>query len=103
MHNMTTFATLTGFSIASKFPPDARVSYAALSESTGINESTLKSLIRNAMTMHIFEEPEKGIIGHTCISKLIADPNVHNWLAFGCEEAWPAATKVLLPSYLTLR
>lgn len=46
------------------------------------------------MTMHVFQEPKRGMVSHTRASKLFADPVMNDWLQIGTEEMWPAATKV---------
>ena len=83
------------FKIAEKFPQDRdQVSYAELSQSTGLQESQLRRLLRQAMTKRIFQEPTKDYVAHTAASKMLTKPYVHDWIGWSCEEAWPAATKV---------
>jgi len=94
-NNMAILQAIARFSIAKKLPVGEKVSFASLSKTTGIKEATLKRLLRHAITMRIFEEPEKGLVGHTNLSKLLAEPVTHNWISAGSEEMWPAAPRTV--------
>lgn len=96
INNITTLKVISRFSIAGSVPFDGTVSYETLSKSTGVDEFTLKRIVRNATTMRIFEEPVKNNIRHTSLSKLITEPKIDNWLMSYSEEAIPAAMKVSL-------
>lgn len=52
--------------------------------------------------MHIFREPEPGMVAHTQASKILANPVMNDWLKVGTEEMWPAAVKVSNPSIYNL-
>ena len=48
------------------------------------------------MANGIFQEPRKGIVTHTAISKLIAeDQRVSNFVAYITEEMWGASTQIV--------
>jgi hypothetical protein len=82
------------FGVARRFPPGEQVSFAQLADSTGLSEQILRRLLRHAMAMRVFSEPRRGMVAHTAASKLLAEPQVDNWLGVGCEEMWPAALRV---------
>ena len=48
------------------------------------------------MANEIFQEPRKGIVAHTAISRLIAeDQRVSNFVAYITEEMWGASTRIV--------
>jgi hypothetical protein len=77
-------------------PPGGLVSYADIAKQTPLTEQMVTRILRQAMTLRIFCEPEKGMVGHTKASKILIDPVTNDWLGAGSEELWPAATKVSL-------
>lgn len=86
------------YSIANIVPLGGKASFAEIGERTGLGEQMATRLLRHAMTMRIFREPEPGYVGHTKASKLIASSQMNAWLRIGTEEMWPAATKVRRPT-----
>ena len=71
------------------------MSFAELSEVSGLSESHTKRILRHAMTLRIFKEHRKGFVSHTAASELLArDELMREWLGMVTEEMWPAATKV---------
>lgn len=50
------------------------------------------------MSMHIFQEPEPGMVAHTKMSKYFTLPYVNDWLSFAAQEGWPAATRASVPT-----
>lgn len=91
---MLCLQAIVRFGIAGKLSVGEKVSYKQLGESTGLNEQLLRRLLRHAMTMRVFSEPSTGFVAHTAASKLLAEPHMHDWMRTGCEEMWPAATRV---------
>jgi hypothetical protein len=75
-------------------PPGGQTSYGDIAEQTGLSEQIVLRLLRHAMTMRVFREPEPGMVAHTKVSKTLANPVMNDWLRIGTEEMWPAATKV---------
>lgn len=51
-------------------------------------------IIRYAVMMRIFCEPEPGIVKHTKASRILADPDARDWTRAGIEELSPAGAKV---------
>lgn len=83
------------FNIAEKFPKDKNeVSYSELSHETGLQESQLRRVFRQAMTQRIFTQPTKDTVAHTAASKMLTKPHVRERVGWTCDEKWPASAKV---------
>ncbi|ROW02484.1 hypothetical protein VMCG_06063 [Cytospora schulzeri] len=83
------------FGIAAMVPPGGRVSFADIARQTPLTEQDVGRLLRHAMNMRIFYEPEPGMVAHTKASRILADSVTNNWLRVGTEEMWAASTKVV--------
>ncbi|EPE26281.1 S-adenosyl-L-methionine-dependent methyltransferase [Glarea lozoyensis ATCC 20868] len=86
---------ITRFRIASLIPPGGTKSFAEIASQTPLSEQMVTRILRQAMSMRIFCEPEPGMVGHTKASRILVDPVTNDWLGAGTEELWPAATKVV--------
>lgn len=83
-------------------PPGGQTTFASIAKQTGLEEQAIRRVLRHAMTMRVFREPEPGVVAHTQASKALMDPVANDWMGCGTEEMWPAATKVVPnPPYLT--
>lgn len=51
-------------------------------------------IIRHAVTMRVFREPECGFVAHTRASRMLASPEMRDWIRAGTEELGPAGSKV---------
>lgn len=71
-------------------------SFKEMAENTPLTESMATRLIRHAITMRIFCEPQVGFVAHTAASKLLANPAMNDYLLSVTRERWPAATKASL-------
>lgn len=60
-------------------------------------------IIRHAAMMRIFYEPEPGIVKHTKASRMLARPDVRDWMRAGIEELGPAGGKVRQSTHLSRR
>ncbi|KAK3360902.1 S-adenosyl-L-methionine-dependent methyltransferase [Lasiosphaeria ovina] len=94
-NNNVCLQTIARFHISAMVPAGGRVSYADLAARTALPEQVLRRLLRHAMTMHVFREPEPGMVAHTRASKALTDPAMNAWLRIGTEEMWPAAVRML--------
>ncbi|KAG8169256.1 hypothetical protein KVR01_000001 [Diaporthe batatas] len=83
------------FGIAAMVPLGGKVSFADIAKQTPLTEQMVTRILRHAMTMRIFHEPEPGMVAHTKASKILTDAVINNWLRVGTEEMWPASAKVL--------
>lgn len=93
---MISLQAICHFNLASKV--SARGGHATFKEislGTGLNESTVRRLLRHAMSYRIFHETENGTVAHTGASKYLAEKaDMRSWIGMVSEEMWPAATKV---------
>ncbi|KJZ69765.1 hypothetical protein HIM_10848 [Hirsutella minnesotensis 3608] len=94
-NNSICLQAISRFSIASMVPPGGTVSFAEVADRTGLSEQLVRRLLRHAMTMRIFREPEPGLISHTRSSRMLRNPIVNDWIKCGTNEMWPAAPKML--------
>lgn len=79
--------------LAKKVPLGGMISFSKLAEYTGTSELTLQRLLRQAMMLRVFCEPEPGMVGHTAASKLLVNPNFNDWLSMMGHLLWYSATK----------
>lgn len=89
---------ISHFGIAAMVPSGGRISFADIAKQTPLTEQMVGRILRHAMTMRIFYEPEPGMVGHTKASKILVDPITNDWLRVGTEEMWSASTKASIAS-----
>ncbi|KAK8102241.1 hypothetical protein PG984_015387 [Apiospora sp. TS-2023a] len=95
-NNMVSLQAISRFKIAEKVPTNGgQISFADLAKQTGVPERMIQRLLRQAITMRVFREPQEGFVAHTQASKALLKPEMACWLASGTEDMWPAATKVV--------
>ena len=87
---------ISRLNIASLVPIGGQTTFAKIAEQTGLEERAVRRLLRHAMTMRVFREPEPGVVAHTKASKVLTNPVANDWCRTGTHEMWPAATKVYL-------
>jgi hypothetical protein len=75
-------------------PPGGMISYNEIAKQTDLDEPTVRRLLRHAMTLHIFQEPELGMVAHTNASKLLREPGPNAFMSFHPEIAGPSTVKV---------
>lgn len=85
---------ISRFGIAALVPAHGQASFADIAKQTPLTEQMVGRILRHAMTMRIFHEPQPGMVAHTKASKILADPVTNNWLRVGTEEMWSASAKV---------
>lgn len=93
---MVSFNAIGRLHIAEMVPPGGKLSVVEISRRTGLGEQVVQRLLRHAMAMRVFREPELGMVSHTKASKMLADPYVNDWLNSGAETMWPSVVKVSL-------
>jgi hypothetical protein len=86
--------TIAHFDIAKLIPPGDQLSFAEIAERTPLTEQMVSRIIRHAVTMRIFREPEPGIVAHTKASRMLASADIRDWTRAGTEELGPASGKV---------
>lgn len=75
-------------------PPGGKLAFADIAKQSGLSEDMVRRLLRHAMTMRVFREPEPGMVAHTAASRLFCDTPMNDWLKIAMEEMWPAAVNV---------
>lgn len=91
---MVSLKAIGRFHIAEMIPPGSQLSVAEISRRTGLGEQVVQRLLRHAMSMRVFREPEPGMVAHTKTSKVMAIPHVNDWVICGAEVSWTSAAKV---------
>ncbi|GAW26689.1 putative sterigmatocystin 8-O-methyltransferase [Rosellinia necatrix] len=71
-------------------PPGGRVAFGTIAKQAGLSEDMTRPLLRHAMAMRVFCEPEPGMVSHSAAS---SNPDMSDWLRVGTEEIWPALVK----------
>ncbi|KAI2602063.1 S-adenosyl-L-methionine-dependent methyltransferase [Hypoxylon sp. NC1633] len=94
-NNSLCMQAIAEFRIADMVPPYGRVSFGEIANRTPMTEQMTARILRHAMTMRIFCEPEPGMVAHTAASKLLNHSPANDWLQAGTQEMWPAATKMV--------
>ncbi|RYP50583.1 hypothetical protein DL768_003928 [Monosporascus sp. mg162] len=94
-NNSLSMEAIAKFKIADMVPPNGRVSFGEIANQTPMTEQMTARILRHAMTMRIFREPEPGMVAHTAASKVLSHSAANDWLQAGTQEMWPAATKMV--------
>ncbi|KAI1873154.1 uncharacterized protein JN550_003407 [Neoarthrinium moseri] len=94
-NNCVSLQAISRFKIASLVPAGGQTTYANIAKETGLDERAVRRIIRHAITMRVFREPEPGIIAHTQASKALTNPIANDWVSCGTEEMWPASAKMV--------
>jgi hypothetical protein len=85
---------ISRYNIASMVPHGGQISFAEISERSGLDKGLVRRLLRHAMSMRIFREPEPEMVAHTKISSFLSIPYINAWASFEGRDTWPAATRV---------
>lgn len=94
-NNPVCLQAIARFEIARMIPAGGHISFADVAQKTGLDEQIITRILRHAITMRVFDEPQPCILVHTRTSKMLANSVVNDWLKVGTEEMWPAAVKML--------
>ncbi|EDO00422.1 hypothetical protein SS1G_14292 [Sclerotinia sclerotiorum 1980 UF-70] len=92
-NNPVCLQAIARFEIARMIPAGGHISFADVAQKTGLDEQIITRILRHAITMRVFDEPQPCILVHTRTSKMLANSVVNDWLKVGTEEMWPAAVK----------
>jgi hypothetical protein len=85
---------ISRFGFADVVPIKGKISFGEIAKATGLDEPLVRRLLRHVMARHIFHEPEPGMVGHTKLSRYFVEPYIKDFVGFGAQEGWPAATRV---------
>ncbi|KAM4056184.1 o-methyltransferase [Hirsutella rhossiliensis] len=94
-NNMVSFQAISRLGIAAMVPARGRASFDHIADETGLDVRTLRRLLRHAMTMRVFREPEPDVVAHTSSSRLLMMPHFNDWIGCGSDEIWPASVKMV--------
>jgi hypothetical protein len=98
---MVSLQAISHLHIADLVPHGGQVSYEEISKKTGLNQQMVQRLVRHAMTMRIFREPNPGMVAHTRTSRALTTPYINDWMKVATEDVWPTATKVRQNPFLS--
>ncbi|KAI1429717.1 S-adenosyl-L-methionine-dependent methyltransferase [Xylaria sp. FL1777] len=85
---------VTRFGLARNLPVDGEQTFAEMATKAGLSETSVRKLVRFAVTQRIFEEPTQGVVAHSAVSRLLAeDPGVHDYVATCTDDLWQAAAQ----------
>ena len=88
-------SAINDFNLADCVPLDGSVTFAQISEKSGLSERLVERFLRHAMSNLIFTEHPPGHVRHTASSRLLAtDPFVKGGIAMMAKETWRCATRV---------
>ncbi|KAK8024992.1 sterigmatocystin 8-O-methyltransferase [Apiospora arundinis] len=94
-NNSLCLEAIAEFKVADVVPLNSSVSFADIAKQTPMTEQMTARILRHAMTMRVFHEPEPGMVAHTAASKALHHSGANDWLRAGTQEMWPAATKMV--------
>lgn len=75
-------------------PDGGQISFGEIAEQIGVPEHIVQRMLRFAMTMHIFREPNPGFVAHTKTSKAMTNAKMADWNGWGVEGMWPSTFRV---------
>jgi hypothetical protein len=75
-------------------PPGGSITFDEIAGKTGLAKYAVRRLVRHAIAMRIFNEPEHEVITHSKISKFLTIPAINGWVGFEARDTWPASTRV---------
>ncbi|PVI04128.1 S-adenosyl-L-methionine-dependent methyltransferase [Periconia macrospinosa] len=93
--NLAIIDLVARYKIPEMIPPGGRISFEEIGQKVGLETNVIRRFLRNAMAMHILEEPEPGMVAHTSISKFLANPAINGWAEFEGRDTWPASTRIV--------
>ncbi|KAL9117696.1 MAG: hypothetical protein Q9187_005766 [Circinaria calcarea] len=84
------------FKIAHSLGLNEQVSFAELGQRCGLSTSDTRRFLRCAIVNRIFQEPQKDIVAHNGLSKLLIQvPLLNEWIGLVCDEMWPSGTRAV--------
>ncbi|KAF2008738.1 S-adenosyl-L-methionine-dependent methyltransferase, partial [Aaosphaeria arxii CBS 175.79] len=93
--NLVSIDALCRYEIPSMIPSGSQITFDEISKRTGLEKSVVRRLLRHAMSMRIFSEPEPEVVVHTKISKFLMVQHINSWVKFESMETWPATTRIV--------
>ncbi|KAJ4371317.1 hypothetical protein N0V83_004534 [Neocucurbitaria cava] len=93
IENLVTIDGVCRYKIPDMIPAGGKITFDEISEKTGLAKYAVRRLVRHAITMRIFDEPEHEVIIHSKISKFLTIPYINGWVEFEGRDTWPANTR----------
>ncbi|KAJ4397867.1 hypothetical protein N0V93_002104 [Gnomoniopsis smithogilvyi] len=82
------------FRLAHSFPVGAEASFTDIAAFSGLQETTVRQIIRRAIVKGIFIESRPGVVAHNSVSRLLAEDQViHDWVGASTDDLWQGATQ----------
>lgn len=94
IENLVTIDGVCRYGIPDMIPAGGKISFDEISSKTGLEKFAVRRLVRHAITMRIFDEPEPEVITHSKMSKFLTIPYINGWVQFEAQDTWPANTRV---------
>ncbi|KIY03592.1 uncharacterized protein Z520_00283 [Fonsecaea multimorphosa CBS 102226] len=89
-HDLNAFRYVYRYNVAAGVPLNGTISYADLADKLGLDASQLKQMLRQVMPLHVFREPEPGLVGHTAASRLlVTHAGIATFMGFLVEDTFP--------------
>jgi hypothetical protein len=85
---------VTRYQIPDMVPATGQITFDEIAEKTGLQKNAVRRILRHAMSMRIFREPEPEVVAHSKISKFLTIPYINAWAQFESRDTWPATTRV---------
>ncbi|OAG01869.1 putative Sterigmatocystin 8-O-methyltransferase [Paraphaeosphaeria sporulosa] len=95
IENLVTLDGVCRYKIPDMISPGDKITFDEISEKTGLEKYAVRRLVRHAITMRIFDEPEHEVITHSKISKFLTNPSINGWVEFEARDTWPATTRII--------
>ncbi|KAF3058615.1 6-hydroxytryprostatin B O-methyltransferase [Daldinia childiae] len=94
-YQLTGIQVIGRYEIAKMVPAGGQISYGEIAKQTSLSEHIFRRLLRHAMTLRFFCEPQPGMVAHTKASKLLSRPDINSFMSFSPEIGWPSALRLL--------
>ncbi|OZJ01754.1 hypothetical protein BZG36_05456 [Bifiguratus adelaidae] len=96
LHDMTAITVILRYNLANAVPLDKEISFEQVAKISGLSYNRVRTVLRQAMVVHVFEEPHPGFVKHTAASALLVqDPGLRDVGRLFTEITVPCAGKLL--------
>ncbi|KAL8980683.1 MAG: hypothetical protein Q9205_004301 [Flavoplaca limonia] len=93
---INTTQTLKQLALGAGVPLSGSITYSAVASQICIPESSLRRLLRPAMSSHIFTAPTPDTVAHTATSRLlVVSPDFHDGIGLQVDELAPVAANTV--------
>jgi len=92
--NLVSIDAVARYHIPDMIPTNGQITFDEIATKTGLQKNAVRRILRHAMSMRIFREPEPEVVAHTKISKFLTIPYISGWAELESRDTWPATTRV---------